>query len=268
MQIQLLPLVVVVALCASPVSAADYSGIDRALLKEPVYKSQPRYCLVVFGPDVKFRTWLVHDGDTLYVDRNGNGDLTEAGERVAAKVAKRITPDAGVYEFEAGDIAEGPLLHKGLRCSTFKVDHLAGSDPDVTSFLENHPQGRPYTLGIDVQVPGATGEGIGGRVEQLTGYHDVNGLLMFAERPEDAPIVHFRGLLTVTLFDRQQLTVGRQKQLDLVVGTPGLGPGTTALVSYAGFVPRDVHPQVEIVFPPERDGSVPVRQLYELKGRC
>ena len=92
-------------------------------------------------------------------------------------------------------------------------------------------------------------------VEQLTGYHDLNGLLMFAGRSEDAPIVHFRGPLTVTLFDRQQLTIGRQKQLDLAVGTPGLGPGTTALVGYEGFIPRDVHPHAEIVFPPEPDAG-------------
>jgi len=259
---------VLAAFCTAPLCAADLSRIDRTLVKEPPYTSQPRYCLLVFGPEAKFRVWLVHDADTLYVDRNGNGDLTEAGEKVAAKIAKRMTSDSGVYQFEAGDIAEGSLSHKGLRCSTFNADHLADSDPDVKQFLEQQPHGRPYTLGIDVETPGANGEGIGGRVEQLTGYHDLNGPLMFAERPEDAPIVHFRGPLTVTLFDRQQLTIGRQKQLDLAVGTPGLGPGTTALVGYEGFIPRDVHPRAEIVFPPEHEGSAPFRELCELEGRC
>jgi hypothetical protein len=30
----------------------------------------------VFGPDAKKRIWLMLDGDELYVDRNGDGDLT------------------------------------------------------------------------------------------------------------------------------------------------------------------------------------------------
>jgi hypothetical protein len=57
---------------------------ERKVAKEPVYKSNPKYCLLVFGPEAKTRVWLVQDGDTLYVDRNGNGDLTEAGEKVQA----------------------------------------------------------------------------------------------------------------------------------------------------------------------------------------
>lgn len=248
--------------------AADLTELDRTLVKEPAYQSHPRYCLLVFGLNAATRVWLVHDGDTLYVDRNGNGDLTEAGESVHEKRDKRITPDAGVYEFEAGEVNDGALLHKGLHCYTFDADHLADTHPDVKEFLEKHPGGRPYTLNLDVEIPGSQGKGIGGRVEQLAGFHDLNGVLYFAERPADAPVVHFRGPLTVSLYDRQQLTIGRQKQLVLAVGTPGLGPGTTALVAYEGFIPRDAHPRVEIEFPPKRDGSPPSRELYELKERC
>jgi len=36
----------------------------------------------VFGPQRKHRVWLVLDGDMLYVDKNGNGDLTEEGKRI------------------------------------------------------------------------------------------------------------------------------------------------------------------------------------------
>ncbi len=84
----------------------------------------------------------------------------------------------------------------------------------------------------------------------------------FAERPADAPVVHVRGPLTVSLYAAEQLTIGRQKQLALAVGTPGLGPGTTALVAYENFIPRDTHPRVEIEFPPEREGSPPVAERY------
>jgi hypothetical protein len=63
--------------------ATDLTRTERTIAKEPAYKSEPRYCLLVFGPKAKTRVWLVLDGDRLYVDRNGSGDLTERGKRVA-----------------------------------------------------------------------------------------------------------------------------------------------------------------------------------------
>jgi hypothetical protein len=89
-------LVLASAACAS-VPAPDLTKIERTIIKEPAYKAKPRYCLLVFGTEAKFRVWLVIDGDVLYVDRNGNGDLTEPGEAVA-----RLP---GGW-FQAGDITE------------------------------------------------------------------------------------------------------------------------------------------------------------------
>src|SRR5262245_35416333 len=63
---------------------AELNKPDRTIAKEPAYRNGPRYCLLVFGTDAKMRVWLILDGDVLYVDRNGNGDLTEEGERMAA----------------------------------------------------------------------------------------------------------------------------------------------------------------------------------------
>src|SRR5262249_25193331 len=69
---------------AWPVGAADQNKIDAPLTREPAYQSgAPRYCLLVFGPEAKTRVWVVVDGDNVYVDRNGNGDLTEAGEKLS-----------------------------------------------------------------------------------------------------------------------------------------------------------------------------------------
>src|SRR5262249_51302052 len=61
--------------------AADLTKIDRTIAKEPAYKGNPKYCLLVFGAEAKTRVWLVLDGDVLHVDRNGNGDLSEAPKR-------------------------------------------------------------------------------------------------------------------------------------------------------------------------------------------
>src|SRR5262249_42662750 len=70
--------------------AVDLSRIDRSLRKEPAYQSKvPQYALLVFGPQAKVRVWVVLDGDVLYLDRNGNGDLTDPGERITAEYVHR-----------------------------------------------------------------------------------------------------------------------------------------------------------------------------------
>src|SRR6516164_3153558 len=60
-------------------AALDFDKVDRRIAREPVYRSQPLYCLAVIGPDTRTRVWLVLDGERLYVDRNCNGDLTDDG---------------------------------------------------------------------------------------------------------------------------------------------------------------------------------------------
>ena len=69
----------------APAAQRDLTKLDRSIAAEPIYESaSPRYCLLVFGPERKTRVWLVHDGNSLYIDRNANGDLTEAGEKVVS----------------------------------------------------------------------------------------------------------------------------------------------------------------------------------------
>src|SRR5262249_28305053 len=80
------------------VRAADPSKIDRTLGKEPAYRAKPKYCLAVFGPEARTRVWLVLDGDVLYADRNGDGDLTAKDKRIS----KKYVPEEG---FQVGTIA-------------------------------------------------------------------------------------------------------------------------------------------------------------------
>jgi len=39
-------------------SGADLTKIDRSIKKEPAYQGEPKYCLLVFGPEAKTRIWL------------------------------------------------------------------------------------------------------------------------------------------------------------------------------------------------------------------
>jgi hypothetical protein len=82
----LVPTLAVLALCPLSAEAANWDKIDRTIAKQPIYESKaPKYCLLVFGAESMTRVWLVLDGELMYVDRNGNGDLTEDGKRFAGK---------------------------------------------------------------------------------------------------------------------------------------------------------------------------------------
>ena len=61
--------------------AADpiLENIERTIRHEPQYSSKPKYVLLVFGKQAEAQVWVVDDGRHLYVDRNGNGDLTDDG---------------------------------------------------------------------------------------------------------------------------------------------------------------------------------------------
>src|SRR6516162_9673546 len=99
-----------VLLLAPLAQAADLAKIERKIAKEPAYQTKtPKYCLLVFGLAAKTRVWLVQDGDTLYVDRNGNGDLTEDGKRVTLK-----QQNDSYRAFDAGDLTLDGLTHTGL----------------------------------------------------------------------------------------------------------------------------------------------------------
>jgi hypothetical protein len=247
--------------------ADGLAKLERPVLKEPVYHSNPKYCLLVFGPEANIKIWLVQDGDVLYVDRNGNGDLTEAGKRFTAE--KRQDGDDYLV-FKLGDVQDGPRLHKELTVVVAKFEDmgLATKDEFVKALLAKNPKARGYSVGIEMDMPGWKGQGIGGRVRQHAFYVDLHGIFQFAKRPADAPIVHFGGPLQVALFSAHRLTIGRETDMVLGVGTPGVGPGATAWVDYDGVIPTNAYPTIDIVYPPKREGEPPVSEHYVLKRRC
>src|SRR5262249_6797369 len=203
-------LLAIVWLAAWPaaVPATDLTRIDRTIAKEPAYKSRPRYCLLVFGPEAKTRVWLVVDGDVLYVDRNGNGDLTEKGERCLATGSETRL-------WEAGDIIEldGKRKHTGLTVRE-------GADGMM----------------VRIWADGRWWQRAGGRWTFVRDHWpDVvakgRGRLEFAPHAQEAPIIHFHGPLTVDLLWPHALQRGEEADFLAVVGTFGLGPGTFAHVS-------------------------------------
>ncbi len=254
---------------AGAADAADLETIDRAIGKLPAFSGEfQEYGLLVFGPDAAKRVWLVRDGGVLYVDRNGNGDLTEPQDRLEAD-PKSSKPEDGVFHFAVGDIVDGALLHKDLRVSWFKIDHLKDTDSDVRAALASNPRFRACSVAVDVDVPNLIGSGIDGRLPESAMAWDHRGLLQFAASPADAPIIHFGGPWEVTLAGTgERWRVGRTEEVYLVVGTPGIGAGSTADVAFAKLIPPAIVPKLQVTFPPASAGMPPVVKSYDLARRC
>ncbi len=264
--------VLLLASCGS-VFAADLSHVDRSIRKEPSYVGKPQYCLLVFGAEAKNRVWLVQDGDTLYVDRNGNGDLTEAGKKVTA--TKRGDGEAdGSYEFDVGELSVGGKTHKGLDVMVNPIKTLAANPnimalPQVAATVRKNPDAMTGRIAIDVDCESLKGGGIGGRVSYMISLLDSNGVLQLGSKPAEAPIIHLDGPLHITFYMvKPTWTGGRTQDTVLCLGTPGSGPGTFAMVKYEGTVPPGLHPKIHATFRPKVPSQNPVSESYELKERC
>jgi hypothetical protein len=216
--LSLLSTLLVVGNTAVTACAADLTRIDRTIGKEPLYKTRPKYCLLVFGPEAKTRVWLVLDGDTLYVDRNANGDLTEEGERFVP--TREYMARRGRRVWKVGDVA--PPGGKGMYTELSMADIVEAGDSRFG--------GRG--LGVRAKVPlGSTRsfQSAGSLVHPTEGHR-----LRFADRPADAPVVHFGGPLRIMLLGPERLTrgirPGQRYELHARVGTPGLSKEAAAII--------------------------------------
>ena len=94
-------------------------------------------------------------------------------------------------------------------------------------------------------------------------------MLLFAAKPQDAPIIHLNGPFTLALQDRKQrLIVGDTTMLQIGVGPQGVGPGTFAFVLYPDTIPKDAYPEAEITFPAKSPGQEAIKRKYPLTERC
>jgi hypothetical protein len=224
-----------------PAAGVDLSKIERHIVREPVYETgKPKYCLLVFGPQAQTRVWLVLDGKALYADCTGKGDLTGPGKRLKNAHPK----DTKLAQYRTGPIfaADGKTQY-----------------PDVKVFVFETGQANKEVI-IDVEVP--LGGGASGTYRQRVGQ---GSELQFADRPGDAPILHFDGPLTMALEGTQPVFVPGDKPspLRVEVGTPGLGRGTFAWVI---FDSKALSAVAQIAFPPRQAGGKPIVVEVPLKA--
>jgi hypothetical protein len=230
-------------------NAADLTKVDRTIRMEPAYKAKSqKYALLVFGPQADYRVWLVLDGNTLYVDRNGNGDLTEQGE------------------------STGPAETNTDPCSfkAITVLHSDGKTEEELSFALygwfDYKEGKE----TDRVSPSVS---VGWKGRWFGSWGDETGPCVWGRTPKDAPVLHIDGPLQMGFEVPAEYALepkGEGKfELKVGVGTKGLGKGAFVHLSYAkDAIPKDVYPTAVLDFPNKTPGEPPVRVRAVLKQRC
>jgi RNA polymerase sigma factor (sigma-70 family) len=254
----------------------DLQSIPRQLTREPAYEGKKHwYCLLVFGPRAETKVWLVHDpgkdwfdpkDDVLYVDRNGNGDLTEADKRIPATVR---TGQLMVFFLTPNPVTTVSLPAFHIDTITEVGGKVQHTDLEVVShgFCGGCPR---YTISVKVN----------GKDTQTT----VGGTLRFGTTPQEAPVIHFNGPLTLQLQrwtgltmvpgdgtpptdEQRDLTAGKREKFTALLGSKGLGNGTFAAF-YANYPPDGINPVAEVEFPMRDPRESPFQAKCELGRRC
>ena len=264
---------VVSAVVSGDEPTIDLAGIDRTIHREPGYKSTPRYALLVIGPSAEHRAWFVVDGDEVaYIDRNGNGDLTDPDERIELdraatdKIHLASTQSVkAMHVFQIGNVA-GAVLNFQLWVRNPEYN------PSEDESLKDHPEilayqqdmrDRDWTNGSLYRVAN------NGMKAQIP--------LALTTKPDDAQICHLFGPLTIHLKwgERQMLEPWPKKTVfDINIGSRNLPPRDW---KHSGFdfaplttseIPVDVHPVVTFEYPAVGPGGKPLYQTLSLDERC
>jgi hypothetical protein len=235
-------------------------------IKEPKYRKEPRYALLVFGPKREQRVWMVLDGTTLYVDRNANGDLTEPDKRLEPNNPKdgsnRFGNPGSHTHF---DVFEVTVRAGAQGTSTFRLDHWIRDENFVpkTDFDK-----KLHAQWLELRHENSTLWRKGGQGQGQTP-------LVFMPKPADAQVCALDGPLTfVVKLPQYQVLQRGEAGCDLafhivVMGRPHRGAERQFYNPLATTeVPGGAHLAVEIEYPAKAAGSPPLRRKYLLKQRC
>jgi hypothetical protein len=241
----------VLAFLAFPVSAGDLASVERKLAKEPVYAGKPTYSLLVLGADQKTRVWIVLDGDTVYADKNGNGNLTDEGEKFTAtpEVDDAEEIKVSITQFDLGDLPAvgGKQPYTGLTLGRYVFERKGAGAGQATLFTQ-------------VSLT-------------LHDKHSQSVRPTFAAKPADAPVAHLDGPFEIRVAPDPKgepacLAKGDDEhEFTVQIGTMGIGEGSWAPLGYEQ-VPDDAYPVVEIAFPAAKKDAPPIVKKFTLDSRC
>ena len=232
----------------------DLAKIERKIGKEPGYWSgRPLYGLYVFGPKAGTRIWTVLDRswvsrgeyDILYIDRNGDGDLTGPGERIGGKVEGK--GEERSVTFEVGEI-RGPTTE----AVATKVRFFNFGEGSVGAFL-NVRGDHFFSTGFAEAFQAGTPPG------------------QFATKPADAPIF-WPGIESPLHFQRRYwrgmdpiLRIGAGNEFHVFLGHRGVGRATFCAMGESEL-PAKVPVLATLIYTDA--GGKEKRSSDELRERC
>ena len=212
------------------------------------------------------------DGDVLYADRNGNGDLTKLDERLEPTSTTELNPPNPIrtfrsYHLDTLAVSEGNTKYRigdvlqitpdstfGVESKEEKAFRAAiESKPDsISAAVLKAPRG--VWINVDVTVDGKWAQ---------------RGIAQCCDQPRNAPILHFDGPLTFALAQPQatltRTPAGNDLSVQLV--TPGLGDHSLTYTGYQNTSEK-LHPVAEIDFPSQEPEGRAIRVVAPMNQRC
>lgn len=221
----------------------DFAAVDRTLGKLPVLNAkQPLYALFLFGPHAETRVWAVLDAsaagvkghDRLYLDLDGDQDLTEAGECIDAK---SLDDESATFELARWRDPATGAVHTNVQ---------VGWGPKRMTYRMNW-RGEDVTMGC--YGPDADSYG------------------QFGDSPKSAPIL-VPGWDRPLEFERWfsgTLTRGKPTDFKVFIGNRGGGTGEFTCVE-DDFLPADEHPVATLIYTDTAGNEREIRSA--LTDRC
>ncbi len=218
--------------------------LDRTIVREPKYEGSPRYALLVFGDRAEQLIWMVEDGRSLYVDRNGNKDLTDDGPPIQPSELRSFgRTESGHQGFDFN-----------YRLKEFgTADSFRHTEFDLRRWNYDGKPQDSYGLSLNVD----------GSVPMYSGWFNP----FWAATPKEAPVFHFAGPLTPRILRSKEFVVGQPlDRFSVHFNNIGLDKLDATRLSIDSLPP-------EVIFKTEIDwpvaaGSEPLRTTHTLNQRC
>jgi len=223
-------------------TAGPLAAVQRRIGKVPKYEAKPKYALLVLGPKADAKVWLVEDGKRLYVDRNGNGDLTDDGPPIEPSNVRNLGANQWDFDYVLDELKPGD----GSRHTDFKLVRWNYGQKD---------DGYGLSLKLDGQTP------------MFAGW-----TAFWADSPQEAQLIHFGGALQPRKLRGQEFVLGAKenasanRRLSFALINAGSSQVAHTRLSIEA-VPAEVIPSAEIEWP-VAEGQPPLMTSHLLLERC
>ena len=233
------------------------------LVKEPDYASTPMYSLLVFGENAQHQHWLVVDGKTVFLDRNGNGDLTEPEDQILLDEKATAAIHSGGEEYSGFNVFPiGDLAGHTFAYHVWVLNAEFEPEPDENELLTKWRHQR------------AENGWMNSTLYRISNDRRVQIPITLCPDPQNVQISHVGGPLTFNLKwgDRQCLEREGENIFEIKIGTAG---EPTKYSQYPAFsnlctqeVPKDIHPIAKFNFTSNSKEHDTVSIVVNLDQRC